>query len=183
MGCSGFSSLLLTQEPPFAPPGIKVGFLEVFPSWCCCLGGFGDICLSSVTCLDMGQVKAPDVPVSLIVVARGSAQRPGPGGASESRKLLPWEPLGLSSCLTRCFLPVACTRGPVPPGVHTSHAAAVVRVRVVPRVEGAVSGPRQLPPSLGWACALEGPGPSAHALLWTSTCTLPPASSSRGTER
>ena len=27
-----------------------IRFLEVFPSRCCCLGGFGDIYLSSVTC-------------------------------------------------------------------------------------------------------------------------------------
>lgn len=45
------------------PPGclgikVAIRFLEVLPSWCCCLGGLGDICLSPVACLDVGQVKA-----------------------------------------------------------------------------------------------------------------------------
>lgn len=46
-----------------------IRFFEVFPSWCCCLGGFGDIHLSPVTCFDVGQVKALEASASLIAVA------------------------------------------------------------------------------------------------------------------
>lgn len=71
--------------------GIKVAvrFLEVFPSWCCCLGGFGDIYLSPVTCLDVGQVKDLEASAGLTAVATGLAHMTSARGALRAGELLP----------------------------------------------------------------------------------------------
>lgn len=71
---------------------MAIRFLEVFPSWCCCLGGFGDICLSPVVCLDVGQVKAQEASAGLTAVASGLALMTLAGGGSESWGAAPyWE--------------------------------------------------------------------------------------------
>lgn len=67
-------------------------FHEVFPSWCCCLGGLGDIYLSPVACLDVGQVKALEASAGLTAVASGLALMTSAGGGSESWGAAPcWE--------------------------------------------------------------------------------------------
>lgn len=73
---------------PTSCPRIKVviRFLEVFPSWCCCLGGFGDISL--VTCLDIGQVKALEASASSLQLPVAQPNDLGKEGPLRARKLL-----------------------------------------------------------------------------------------------
>lgn len=67
-------SLHVQGAHPSNCPPVKVGlrFLEVFPSWCCCLGVGAS--LLPFTCLDIGQVKAWEAFTSLTAVANGLVQ-------------------------------------------------------------------------------------------------------------